>query len=524
MSLGQGGFYGCRSLFREAGRIDLGSDFIHDINNPPLRVLTLPELSVKPQAMLVREEYEEALQHVDLRYASHPSGGVLITGHPGIGKSLFLQYVLVMRILQGEPILYQHQPDCVYLFHGKGVFRLPTDRLEAVSRAAQLEQFSDAFALVDVSGELEEPAKNLLSQRSPFFLIAAVPPRTGERPWMRMRNMKRFVMKPWSWVEIFIGNTLQRRQLSEAVLFDIFTKFGPVPRVCYQFAEGPLLDEDMEDRNKRVLALCEIVRSAYPINVPQLMDHQDFDEVFLLRPHDSDRRQEIYDVISPHIGRLIMDLHIQRPNGSSIPTKLYDLLHDGGQSPDLAAAVLFERFLCHSGNTWIEGRKIQERDKIRYSFGEGVIAGSATTMMQYVLEFARRFDAFTSMSPDSGEILWLPNSPAFNAFFVCLSSRYDGGYDDEYGIVPETPREFSTTILIATLARQHRIPTRALEDLASRFPEDRQPTTDRPWSVVFVVPERRNLECWVDSELWADKLKVALCRMVVTDDHLKKKL
>ncbi|KZT03446.1 uncharacterized protein LAESUDRAFT_814726 [Laetiporus sulphureus 93-53] len=496
----------------------VGSDFIHDMNNPPLRVLTLPELSIQPQAMLVREEYEEALRYFDLRYSSNPSGGVLITGHPGIGKSIFLRYILVMRILRGEPTLYQHQPDSMFLFHAKGVFRLPTDRLEAVSRAAHLEQFSDAFALVDVGDELEEPAKNLLSQWSPFFLVAAVLPRTGERPWMRIRKMKQFVMNAWSWPEIVIGNTLQRRELSESVLFDVFTKFGPVPRVCYQFAEGRFLDEDMEDWNKRVVALCKSIPSGWnsPTNVLALAAHPDFDKVFLLRPHDSDRRQEVYDVISRHIGRLILDMHIQLHGAQT--SKLYDLLHDGGQSPNLAAAVLFEHFLCSSPTRCIEGRKIQVYRKIRYSFDENVVAGSATTIMQYVDKLPRRYDAFTSLSADSGEILWLPNSPAFDAFSVFFRSRE--GY--------RTPHKhlggLSAVILIATFARRHRIPTRALEALASRFPEDRQPTTDCPWSIVFIVPEGQKLECWVDSELWADKLEVVLCRMVVTDDRLKKKL
>ncbi|KAH8109912.1 hypothetical protein DFH11DRAFT_1515004, partial [Phellopilus nigrolimitatus] len=50
--------------------------------------------------------------------------GVAVFGHPGIGKSLFLQFVLCLRMLAGQPTVFQNRSKSLYIVNDDGVFRV----------------------------------------------------------------------------------------------------------------------------------------------------------------------------------------------------------------------------------------------------------------------------------------------------------------------------------------------------------------------------------------------------------------
>jgi hypothetical protein len=65
--------------------------------------------------MLIRKEYLETLRHVTELCERGP-GGAVLTGQPGVGKTIFLYYVLVRRVLNAQITAFEDRPDQVYLF------------------------------------------------------------------------------------------------------------------------------------------------------------------------------------------------------------------------------------------------------------------------------------------------------------------------------------------------------------------------------------------------------------------------
>jgi len=79
-------------------------------------------------------------------------GGAVFTGQPGIGKTCFLYYILILCIIRAQPIVFQDMLGEVFLindkvWHQKGSVVVPGD---------------DVLTLVDADGEFCKPSPYLL--------------------------------------------------------------------------------------------------------------------------------------------------------------------------------------------------------------------------------------------------------------------------------------------------------------------------------------------------------------------------
>jgi hypothetical protein len=162
---------------------------------------------------LVRQEYEEALEAIDV--CEGTQNAVVVVGHPGIGvvltfylkrrthltlscsgKTIFLYYVLVLRLLSRSPTLFQYENESIVFFNEDGVTRL--------SPKSMLRPSSATWALVDANPSVLQPAAMLLRDGAPFFTIVASSPRSAK--WDQLAHYKPpftlWFMKPFTLGEL----------------------------------------------------------------------------------------------------------------------------------------------------------------------------------------------------------------------------------------------------------------------------------------------------------------------------------
>ncbi|KAH9077736.1 hypothetical protein EDB83DRAFT_1509422 [Lactarius deliciosus] len=93
---------------------------VHGLQNtlefvPPekLRKLGLKYLGFIERVLLFRQEYITAFNFLGLGPSTRRENSVVVTGHPGIGKTSFLYYVLLRRLSSKSPTAFQLPDGCI---------------------------------------------------------------------------------------------------------------------------------------------------------------------------------------------------------------------------------------------------------------------------------------------------------------------------------------------------------------------------------------------------------------------------
>ncbi|GBE80050.1 hypothetical protein SCP_0212520 [Sparassis crispa] len=76
-------------------------------------IIAHPLVGLDVENVVVRNEYVEALQDCTVLCQTRPWGNEVIVGHSGIGKTIFLYYVLAYRLRSRLPAFYQNTADSV---------------------------------------------------------------------------------------------------------------------------------------------------------------------------------------------------------------------------------------------------------------------------------------------------------------------------------------------------------------------------------------------------------------------------
>ena len=184
-------------------------------------------LLLRTRKFLVRSEYEEAEQAILLANRDY-SDTILVSGHPGIGslafpslsvesnfqsgKTIFLIWVLMRRLVLGLPTALQFHSDFALLFHEGGTSRFST--LRRLSPYGKFFNTSSPLAklwvLVDSNYDLVEPSP-IFTNRGPFFVVEALSARPQRFNWTDKVKVEVFYMKTWTSDEV--------RQVSVTPLF-----------------------------------------------------------------------------------------------------------------------------------------------------------------------------------------------------------------------------------------------------------------------------------------------------------------
>ncbi|KAF8893281.1 hypothetical protein CPB85DRAFT_1330806 [Mucidula mucida] len=175
------------------------------------QVLKKETMTLLPQRidpLLVRDSYEPLLHSV-FCVAEIPSRGVLITGQPGIGKTLFLWYALIRLITLGQLVIFA-QSDERFLFYNGTVYSAGANDRPAlpVFRGDKVKPKPFIWTLIDADGGIVPP--HLV--HSPCFPVqASAPNPICYKQWMKQRCGARLSLPLWSRKELWQGLRLQHR-------------------------------------------------------------------------------------------------------------------------------------------------------------------------------------------------------------------------------------------------------------------------------------------------------------------------
>ena len=120
-----------------------------------------------------------------------------MTGQPGIGKTWFLSFVLVDRLLRGEVTILQYGEDSdALLFDGTGVnylSRVSSNRLYAVIRNIEV------WALVD---QTPRGFVKMFQDHEWLVLVTSSPKSENHKSLSKHHSAPIYYMQVWSWPEI----------------------------------------------------------------------------------------------------------------------------------------------------------------------------------------------------------------------------------------------------------------------------------------------------------------------------------
>lgn len=205
--------------------------------------LRLRELGLNAKVMLLRGEYIVAFNAMEARRVNTGTGGIVVTGHPGIGKSVFIYYALLRLLSKGQPAALQYNK-CIVTFREDGVEIHEDDSYGRFFREGE-----KLWALTDSNERSRVPCKafqNANTVDGTWIVLATSP---AKNRYDRLREELA--------LGVFVMNYLSRdesRALSiihgvdvEGVLRNYDT-WGPSARTCLHLAWGMIEEMGLKMR------------------------------------------------------------------------------------------------------------------------------------------------------------------------------------------------------------------------------------------------------------------------------------
>ncbi|KDQ18983.1 hypothetical protein BOTBODRAFT_28467 [Botryobasidium botryosum FD-172 SS1] len=258
--------------------------------------------------ILVREEYKRLI--TALSTPSDSAYGAGLIGQPGIGKSTFMHYLLVERVLSGRRTMFQCDSDVIY--------ELDKDGVSTRSTLDFFPEPSRDWALVDISDSLAIPYENLDSQ---FNIMAFRPAPEGWRNWCESRRAAAGVVRPWTKHEIvYAGLRTCHPPLNADRLQEAFDNHGPSPRLCFCFAQYPQCMVEWERDTARTIA--EVACKDHNLFATSVLFVREWDhpslyhQVFLVDLSETGLSPNV-SIITPLVVRLIAE-EMDRQGGPKV--------------------------------------------------------------------------------------------------------------------------------------------------------------------------------------------------------------
>ncbi|PBK71844.1 hypothetical protein ARMSODRAFT_1002827 [Armillaria solidipes] len=197
--------------------------------------------------------------------------GFIVLGHTGIGKSIFLYYILLLRLQAKKPTILVLNPNVVTVFLQQGVFSVAIAHFDDVAMLIP----DSTWCLVDSNQELKQPPQFAI--QSPFFIVQAASPIKDHIAWKdKTLGVWEYIMKPFSLPELIVGRNRGLRfyeHVSEIALQNHYERYTPSARVAYQFANHP--DQCLRRINGRLHQLSFV-------HLKKLVDELPYDELRVL--------------------------------------------------------------------------------------------------------------------------------------------------------------------------------------------------------------------------------------------------
>ncbi|CAA7261979.1 unnamed protein product [Cyclocybe aegerita] len=431
---------------------------------------------------IILSQYEYFSQRIMAIKDAHRRGVALI-GNPGIGKSSFLIFMLLKRLVNQEHVVLALRSR-VYVFNSNGVFatRSGTDLAVLFDSPA----YKDVLALVDSDEEVREPDPGLV--HSGLFAVHATSPQQARyKIWVNQKRAITLVMDPLTIDDMHALVSLEsphclREEVEAAMLM-----YGSNSRTIadiFQDPDGDLLQETKIAQSLDRLSLSqleELIRK--PDDGDKQITHALIQSASSRPPpQEGDRRYlatdtMVHSIASPYIWKLLykkfMDSSLQEIR------RLFVSLA-GMTSSNAMRGWLFEAWshdrLCQGefAFTLTEMVKISSR----------LVRGQNTR--QLPLGPKREFEIYPSSTKfantKDGDKYYVPqegNNPTFDSF-IRVSHQLGIGFQ-------------------MTISPTHALKVKGLELLSKRID-----TKERMF--VFVIPTGHTFDCETSTR-WMNKFK-----------------
>ncbi|SJL08737.1 uncharacterized protein ARMOST_12107 [Armillaria ostoyae] len=207
--------------------------------------IALPELDMSytlnqsHQHLLIRLEYVYLFNRLR-SFSATPHGvgcGIVVTGQPGIGKSIFLLYALLRALQNGEELVLHFDGE-TYIMTQNGPIPIDPSYLQEMVK-------KPVWALIDSDRRKKVPPSPWLTKHRLVLPIFATSPDKDRYDWLTRRNGVTFVMDPWTYQELLLsvrllGNTQILQNLYESRLPQAVYVCGPVIRDINTFVLSEL--------------------------------------------------------------------------------------------------------------------------------------------------------------------------------------------------------------------------------------------------------------------------------------------
>ncbi|KAK7447717.1 hypothetical protein VKT23_013973 [Stygiomarasmius scandens] len=165
----------------------------------------------------------------------------IVVGTPGvavIGKSLFLYYILVERLLARLPTCFQTVPAFFSYWCEEGVFRIP---LPVGEEGVEIRDAipTNAWFLVDSNDSLPTPGAML--KRVNACVVQAASPRVEHLQWTEKASASHYhwFIKPSSLKESLKIKSLHHTEATDEQWKKFFEEYGPSTRLLVSYAHRP---------------------------------------------------------------------------------------------------------------------------------------------------------------------------------------------------------------------------------------------------------------------------------------------
>ena len=187
--------------------------------------LQIPEChvpyNVTVKFLYVRQSYKDLHQLISTEYAEN---NVIITGTPGVGKSLFALYELYLAIKEGKNVVFQHEPShTTSVFDNQRKIAFETD---PAGVAPYLKE-RDTVYLYDAATRAEAQYRSWRGR----ILVFSSPNNSNYAEVLKERETIMLYMPTWSWSEICL--VLPKTDIEEGTAQKMFDKFGGVARYIF---------------------------------------------------------------------------------------------------------------------------------------------------------------------------------------------------------------------------------------------------------------------------------------------------
>ncbi|KAF8068650.1 hypothetical protein FPV67DRAFT_1780143 [Lyophyllum atratum] len=304
-----------------------------------------------PESTIHNPDDQSTPENPFLNQRSHTvtSVGFILTGHPGIGKTAWLQLVLVLRLHAKLPTIYQVGPRLTYLFDSSGVERIITDLnadiIEGFKDACEAEAGPDGplpiWALIDSNLDLTGVDPLYLTYK--IFVVQTPSPRANHLEWIKKQSITVpvFILQPFTLAELIAGRQLQRIRCPVALLADFFHRYGPCARLAYSKSKSRKLLNDYESGVQNLVQDLKEDQLEVLLSEVKFMnyEHTASHSILLIRPAASGSRQ--FPLVYPashHIMELLVHAFEQR--NADARDRLYRRFSQHHQTKTLAGCLL----------------------------------------------------------------------------------------------------------------------------------------------------------------------------------------